>query len=217
MEVKSRYIIIAGFIVASIHLILSLFNYSIEIKGLTGQVYSLSMALFFTGWGVMQLILPRIQQYYPMHYGLFRRKEYRLLQYYKSSYSREVVMNNLRYQLRENSVPFELNDNHEIRISHSKKINRRTPVVGIKIFEDQNGTTISTETLNINDEYISIFKLSVAALLWITTFWGVVAVVFVFLIHFISMFEMFTTQSGAESHKKEVHKLIEESIDEIME
>ena len=74
MEIKNKYIIIAGAIVASLHLMISLFDYLPTLMDFTGLPYIPMTALFFTFWGVMHLIFPKRQPSYPKSFGgLFQK------------------------------------------------------------------------------------------------------------------------------------------------
>lgn len=218
MLLKTKTIITIGVLLTIMHIILMFFNYSQILNNLFGLIYIGFFSIFFILWGCVHLSVVRLmsnnQQTYNMSRNNVLMSRYvKLKQYYSSKLSKDELKLNLSSNaMKYDTVYLEKGDG-EIMISENNESQGRQTQVAIKFFSDDDKLTLATEVVVGKSEVVSKFKIFIAGLLFLTSFIGLYALVFVFLIHIVSMIEILSIQSKTRTHLNKVDELISHSVE----
>ena len=217
MKLQTKTIMIIGIALAIIHIILIASNYNQLLQDTLGMAYVGFFSIFFVLWGCMHLLSGRLfainqQAYSAARVNPMMKKYVSLKQYYQSELEKEELLLNLRANASKYSCVFDYNPDGDIQLSSPSDKANTAVHVGIKLFSEDNGSTVATEIQLEQNEYISTTKIGFAIALFIATFFGVIAFVFAFGIHIVSMIEITKFQKNTRTNLKTIDKIIQESI-----
>lgn len=217
MLLKTRTVISIGIALTIIHLVLNIMGYSQFLDDTLNLQYLGFSSIFFVFWGCVHLLVGRMYSMNHQSINVSRsnplmKKHMKLKQYYKTDLTRDEIKRNLSSNAaRKNSV-YHLDNKGDILISDGTEETIGLSHVGIKLFSDENNITLATEVIINSNQMVSKLKIFVASVLFFCTFLGVIAVLFAFVIHMISMGEILGTQKHTKNHLNKVDEIIQTSI-----
>ena len=219
MIIKTKIIIIIGICNALVHLFLYIISFEGISIGFFLDGYSIFMALFFTLWAVMQLILIRQMarnggiNSFDRGKTLFGKKNpFSQTKYYSSQEKSEEVMRRLQYNLSNTNIVYKRIDDSEFVISTTKENRVINPEITIRVFNEVDKTSYSTSLEYINNYKIPFIKLILAGLIIMFTYFGMIAIFPVVLIHFYSMVEQFQGQPSINNDLRQFDKILSDTI-----
>ncbi len=213
MFLKTRTVIFVGVSLVGIHFVLSIVEYAQFLENTLDLKYLGFFSIFFVLWGCMHLLASRLfimnQQTLNASRNNPLMKNYmKLQQYYESELSRDEIKLNLSSNSKKKNSVYHLDDKGNILISDGAEEVVGNSHVGIKLFDDENNITLATEVIVDSSHFVSKSKIVVAILLFFFTFFGVIAAVFAFTIHIISMIELMGAQKKIRNHLNNVDEII---------
>ncbi len=220
MVFKTRTIILLGVVNGLIHGVLYIFGFEGLSLGLGNfDNYEIFLALFFTLWATMQLLISR-QAYNYMSLNNFnkgfsflgRNQKNDVKQYFSSIQDREDVIENLRYNISKTDITFEEIDDSEFSLAIIKNKRSFNPKISVRVFSEVDKTTFSTSVDYILNDRVPKIKLILYWLILICTYFGFIVLIPAVLIHFFSMGELMTGRSNLNKDLKKIIEIIQNTM-----
>lgn len=203
MNVSTKTMIIIAVVTVLGHVI-------VAAAGLHSDSYVLFTGVFFTLWAVMQVVFPRLYKtninQMPTYVWGRRNKQASLREYYATAEDWADVQQRLLMELNKRGVVCDRPQTREwiLRIPNASQT--ILPEVHLRVFEESDRTSLSTNVDYVATDFVPWPKLVVAGLLIGATFVGVwAAFPLAFAIHIYTMAQVMTMQRGIRTNLDRVH------------